>query len=64
MKKYKICIESYYSNNSDCKEYDNYTFESNNIESAREYAKNVLTTWNKESKGIVYNIFDLWEIEL
>lgn len=26
--------------------------------------KNVLTTWNKESKGIIYNIFDLWEMEL
>lgn len=45
MKKYEICIESYYSNNSDFKE-------------------NVLTTWNKESKGIIYNIFDLWEMEL
>ena len=64
MKKYKTCIESYYSNNSDFKEYDNYTFESNSIESAREYAKNVLATWNKESKGIIYNIFDLWEMKL
>ena len=56
MKKYEICIESYCSNNSDFKEYDNYTFESNNIESAKEYAKNVLATWNKESKSIIYNI--------
>ena len=59
MKKYEICIESYCSNNSDFKEYDNYTFESNNIESAKEYAKNVLATWNKESKSIIYNTLDL-----
>lgn len=62
MKKYEICIESYCFNNSDFKEYDNYTFESNNIESAKEYAKNVLATWNKESKSIIYNILDLWEM--
>ena len=62
MKKYEICIESYCSNNSDFKEYDNYTFESNNIESAKEYAKNVLATRNKESKSIIYNILDLWEV--
>ena len=62
MKKYEICIESYCSNNSDFKEYDNYTVESNNIESAKEYAKNVLATWNKESKSIIYDILDLWEV--
>ena len=62
MKKYEICIESYCSNNSDFKKYDNYTFESNNIESAKEYAKNVLATWNKESKSIIYDILDLWEV--
>ena len=62
MKKYEICIESYCSNNSDFKEYDNYTFESNNIESAKENDKNVLATWNKESKSIIYNILDLWEV--
>ena len=62
MKKYEICIESYCSDNSDFKEYDNYTFESNNIESAKEYAKNVLATWNKESKSIIYDILDLWEV--
>ena len=62
MKKYEICIESYCSNNSDFKEYDNYTFESNNIASAKEYANNVLATWNKESKSIIYDILDLWEV--
>lgn len=62
MKKYEICIESYCSNNSDFKEYDNYTFESNNIKSAKEYAKNVLANWNKKSKSIIYNILDLWEV--
>lgn len=62
MKKYKICIESYYSNNSDYKEYNNYMIESDSIESARKYAKNILTAWSKKDKGTIYNIFDLWEI--
>lgn len=62
MKRYKICIESYYSNNSDYKEYDNYLIESDNLESAREYAQKCIDNWNKENKSIIYSIFDLWEI--
>ena len=63
MKRYKICIESYYSNNSDYKEYNNYVIESDNLESAREYAQKCVDNWNKEDKDVIYNIFDLWEIK-
>ena len=62
MKKYKICIESYYSNNSDYKEYDNYSLVSDSLKSAREYAQKCVDNWNKKSKSIIYSIFDLWEI--
>lgn len=62
MKKYKICVQSCYSNDSDYKEYDNYIFESDNSESAREYAQKCINNWNQESKDIIYSIFDLWEI--
>lgn len=62
MKKYELVIESYYFNNSDFKEYDNYIFESKNIESARAYAKNVISIFNNENKNVVYNLIDLCEV--
>ena len=62
MKEYKISIESYYFNNSDYKEYNNYLIESDNLKSAREYAQKCVDNWNKEDKDVIYNIFDLWEI--
>ena len=59
MKDYQICVESYLSNNSDYKEYDNYYYKTKNWDSAVEYAKKVINNWNKNSKSVIYNIFDI-----
>lgn len=59
MKNYTICIESYYSNNSDLKEYDNYTCVAECYQEALEYAQLCVSNWNKQSKGVIYHIYDI-----
>lgn len=61
MKKYRICVQSFISNNSDNKEYDIYFTEATNLENAKEYAHACINNWNKESRGIIYNIYNISE---
>lgn len=60
MRRYTVCIESYYSNNSDRKEYDNYYILANNWNEAMEYAKKCINNWNKQGNGVLYHIFNLY----
>lgn len=60
MKKYTACIESYYSNNSDRKEFNNYYILANNWNEAMKYAKKCIDNWNKQSNGILYHVFNLY----
>lgn len=65
MKRFKICVESYLFNNSDCEEYNNYITESESIEDAKVYAKLCIDNWNKEDRqGVIYNIFSIEELEV
>lgn len=59
MKLYRICVESYYSNNSDLKEYNNYYQQAHNREEAIKLTKQVIDNLNKNSQGVIYNIFDV-----
>lgn len=59
MKIYRVCVESYLSNNSEVKEYDNYYCKAKNWKEAEDYAKRCIENWNKQSEGVVYNIYDL-----
>ena len=59
MKTYRVCIESYLSNNSDQKEYDGDYIKASSWEEAMEQAKKYIEHWNKISKGVIYNIYDL-----
>ena len=61
MKKYRICVQSFISNNSDNKEYDIYFTEATNLENAKEYAHACINNLNKESRGIIYNIYNISE---
>lgn len=63
MKEYCVCIKSYLFNNSDYAEYDNFYLESNNLETARATAKSYINNWNKHSTGIMYEVFDMWEVK-
>ena len=63
MKKYQICIESYFSNKSDFKEYDNYYVMANSYKSASEIAKNCIDNWNKNSKNVIFHIFNITPTE-
>lgn len=59
MKLYQVCVQSYLSNNSDYKEYDNYYCEANNWNEAKEYAEKCIENWNKESKEVIYNVYNI-----
>ena len=59
MKWYKVCVESYLSNNSDYKEYDIYYYETDTYEKAEAYANKCITNWNKQSDGVIYNIYNI-----
>lgn len=58
MKNYTICVESYYSNNSDLKEYDNYTCVAECYQEALEYAQLVFQTGtnNQRELSIIFMI--------
>lgn len=59
MKKYRVCIESYLSNNSDLKEYNIYYIVANNEVEAKEYATKTTNSWNKNSEGVIYHLYDI-----
>lgn len=59
MKKYNVCVESYISNNSDKKEYNNYYVNANSWNEANEYAIKCIENWNKNSKGVIYHIYNI-----
>lgn len=59
MRLYRVCIESYLSNNSDLKEYNNYYLEEKTYEKASELAKKYIKNWNEKSDGVIYNIYDI-----
>lgn len=61
MKKFNICIESYYSNNSDYPEYDIYYVMSTCLEEAKKYAKECIDNWNKNTNGIIYHVYRVVE---
>ena len=62
MEKFRVCVGSYVSNNSDCIEYDIYYTEAKNLEEAINYSKKCIDNWNKENKYLIYFIENV-EIE-
>lgn len=63
MKKYRVCMESYISNNIDCTQCDVYFTYANSLEEAKEYAQKCAKNWQKINKGIMYNVFDVMEVK-
>lgn len=64
MKKYRVCIQSWLSNNSDYSEYNVYIFkDESELEVAKTKAKQMINRWNKLSKGIIYNLFSIEEVK-
>lgn len=62
MKKYIICVRSYLSNNSDYSEYDNYSLEASDFETAKREAKKILKYWTEvDTEGLIYEVYDVWE---
>ena len=59
MKKYNICVESYISNNSDMREYNNYYVLAKSWQEAKEYVERCIKNWNKESEGVIYHIYNI-----
>lgn len=59
MKLYQVCVESYLSNNSDYKEYDNYYCKAESWQAASDYAKICIDNWNKQSKGVIYHVYNI-----
>ena len=62
MKNFKICVESYYSNNSDNKEYDIYYLEAPTLNDARGYMRSCFTYWSKQDQ-LIYSIYDIIELK-
>lgn len=63
MKKFNVCIESYYSNNSDYPEYDIYSVMSTCLEEAKKYANECINNWNKNINGIIYHVYRVEEVK-
>ena len=61
MKEYRVCVQSFISNNSDYKEYDIYFTKATDLENAKKYAQKCINNWNRESKGIIYNVYNVSE---
>ena len=59
MRRYNVCVESYLGNNSDIKEYDNYYYDTESWEKAKEYAERCIANWNKQDQEVVYNIYNI-----
>ena len=63
MKKYRVCIKSYESNNSELAEYNVYIFKDNSeLETAKIKAKDMIDRFNNQSNGIIYELFDIEEV--
>ena len=62
MKNFRICVESYYSNNSDNKEYDIYYLEAPTLNDAKDYMKDCFTYWSKKDQ-LSYFIYDIIELK-
>lgn len=63
MKIYRVCIVSYFTNNSDYKEYDNYYTRAKSLEEVKEFASKVIDNWNNNSKCMIYHIYDIKDIQ-
>ena len=64
MKRYRVCIKSYESNNSELAEYNVYIFKDNSdLKTAKIKAKEMINRMNKKSEGIIYDIFDIEEVK-
>ena len=62
MKKFRICAESYYSNNSDAKEYDIYYLEAPTLNDAKDYMEACFNYWSKQDQ-LIYSIYDIIELK-
>ena len=62
MEKFRICVESYYSNNSDNKEYDVYYLEAPTLNDAKDYMKACFAYWSKQDQ-VSYFIYDIIELK-
>lgn len=62
MKNFRICVESYYSNNSDNKEYDIYYLEAPTLNDAKDYMRSCFDYWNKQDQ-LIYFIYDIIELK-
>jgi hypothetical protein len=64
MKRYRVCIKSYESNNSEYAEYNVYIFKDDSeLETAKIKAKEMINRLNKNSEGIIYDLFDMEEVK-
>ena len=62
MKNFRICVESYYSNNSDVKEYDIYYLEAPTLNDAKDYMEACFACWSKKDQ-VSYFIYDIIELK-
>lgn len=63
MKVFEVCIASRYMYN-DFREYNNYIVEKESIGKAINYAKEVISYWNKKDNTTTYELFDIWQKKL
>ena len=61
MKNFRICVQSYYSNNSDNKEYDIYYLEAPTLNDAKDYIRSCFAYWSKQDQ-LIYFIYDIIEL--
>lgn len=62
IKKFKVCIASRFMYN-EYREYNVYTINAKNYKNAINYAKRVISHWNKKSQDTRYELYDLWQLE-
>ena len=60
-KNFKVNIASRYMYN-EFREYNIYQVSAKSMESARNYAKRVISHWNKIDNTTNYEIYDIWEV--
>lgn len=61
-KKFKINVASRFMWN-EYREYDIYEVNAISLESAKRYAKRVISHWNKIQNHTNYELFDIWEVK-